>query len=96
MLFRSRRALFRTARKAKRACWEKFLQTGREEDIWKAISGKQAYTPSLPGDTLTTTAAGKADLLAATSFPMDRTLIRPRASDSQRTLSLSNRGPTRT
>ena len=44
----ARRAWFRTARKAKRACWEELLQTGKEEDTWKAISGKQAHAPFPP------------------------------------------------
>jgi hypothetical protein len=44
--FRSRRKeWFHTIRKAKRSSWESFLQEGKEEDIWKAISGKQSQLP---------------------------------------------------
>jgi hypothetical protein len=44
--FRARRKeWFHTIRKAKRSSWESFLQEGKEEDIWKAISGKQSQLP---------------------------------------------------
>jgi hypothetical protein len=34
-----RKEWFHTIRKAKRSSWEFFCQEGKEEDIWKAISG---------------------------------------------------------
>jgi hypothetical protein len=67
---------FRTIRKAKRTSWTTFLQEGKEEDIWKAISGKLAPIPMpalrTPGGQMVTSPHGKAELLAATSFPEDQ------------------------
>jgi ribonuclease HI len=67
---------FRTIRKAKRTSWTTFLQEGKEEDIWKAISGKLAPMPMPALRTSTgqivTAPQDKAALLALTSFPEDQ------------------------
>jgi ribonuclease HI len=74
--FRSRRKeWFHTIRKAKRSSWESFLQEGKEEDIWKAISGKQSQLPmpqlvSTSGQPANTEEE-KAELLTSISFPED-------------------------
>jgi hypothetical protein len=69
----ARKKWFRTVRKAKRICWETFLQEGKEEDIWRAVASKQ---PPAPMPTIISTLGlvanspgEKADVLAATSFP---------------------------
>jgi hypothetical protein len=41
----ARKKWFRTVRKAKRTCWETFLQEGKEEDIWRAVTTKQPPAP---------------------------------------------------
>jgi hypothetical protein len=75
--FRARRKeWFHTIRKAKRSSWESFLQEGKEEDIWKAISGKQSQLPmpqlvSASGQ-VADTENQKAELLTSISFPEDR------------------------
>jgi hypothetical protein len=70
---------FRTIRKAKRTSWATFLQEGKEEDIWKAISGKLAPMPMnalrKPDGGMATSPAEKAMLLAATSFPEDQNIL---------------------
>jgi hypothetical protein len=74
---------FRTVRKAKRISWTTFLQEGKEEDIWRAISGKLAPMPMnalrTPEGQTVTSPTEKAKLLAATSFPEDenQSLIPP-------------------
>jgi hypothetical protein len=65
-----------TIRKAKCSSWESFLQEGNEEDIWKAISGKQSQL-SMPqlvsaSGQIADTEEQKADLLTSISFPEDR------------------------
>jgi hypothetical protein len=71
-----RKKWFHTIRKAKRSSWESFLQEGKEEDIWKAISGKQVQLLILQLVLTTAQAANneeeKADLLTSISFHDDR------------------------
>jgi hypothetical protein len=71
-----RKRWFHTIRKAKRLSLESFLQEGKEEDIWKAISGKQAQLP-MPQLVSTTGQVAnneeeKTNLLTGISFPDDR------------------------
>jgi hypothetical protein len=70
---------FRTIRKAKRTSWTTFLQEGKEDDIWKVISGKLAPMPMnalrKPHGGMATSPAEKAILLAATSFPEDQNIL---------------------
>jgi hypothetical protein len=71
-----RKDWFKTIRKAKRSSWESFLQEGKEDDIWKAISGKQSQLPmpqlvSASGQ-VADTENQKAELLTSISFPEDR------------------------
>jgi hypothetical protein len=71
-----RKKWFHTVRKAKRSSWKTFLQEGKEEDIWKAISGKQVQLPmpqlvSTMGQTANNEEE-KADMFINISFPTDR------------------------
>jgi hypothetical protein len=68
-----RKKWFHTMRNSKRSSWESFLQEGKEEDIWKAISGKQVQLPMQQLASTTGQVANneeeKADLLTSISFP---------------------------
>jgi hypothetical protein len=68
---------FKTIRKAKRECWEEFLQLSDTDAVWKTINSKPARhampTLRIPGNDnsvkLASTHQEKAAAISAISFP---------------------------
>jgi hypothetical protein len=68
---------FKTVRKAKRECWEEFLQQSDTDAVWKTINAKPARhampTLRIPGNDnsvkLASTHPEKAAAISAISFP---------------------------